>query len=607
MGLLQKAVETFDCHAALAGKIREGHEPLVPVSHLLTRAQLEITVNAAGECVDARAVDKSEEKIIIPVTEASAGRTSAPCAHPLCDQLGYLMPQNDVKYGMYVEQLEEWASSEDSHPLLAPILTYVKKGMILADLTRYGLITCSANGLPSDEKMLVRWRVAGLKEEIEAACWKNTALFDAFRRWYEKKQREGRQGFCMIMGEDAPLAGQHPKGIIPINGNAKLISANDSNGYTYRGRFAEDWQAATVSYRASQKAHNALRWLVSEQGTQVVFGGRTFLCWNPQGKEICTATGAFRNKKTVRVIPGDYRKELRETLAGYRSRLKEKDGVVIAVFDAATTGRLALTYYNELVGSDFLQRLYEWDSHCCWHNWKHEIESPLLVQIVNCAYGTQRLLKNGKAGMQADDKILRQQMQTLVACRVDRARIPSGLKKALTDRASSPVSYEYGVWRKLVYTACAVQNKYIYDQKGEDVMSWELDKPDRSFQFGRLLATMERAEADFYRKTENDKNKYRQTNAMKYMSVFRQRPWHIYEQVNRQLNLAYLNRIESWQKRRYEKTKGEIVEILRSFPEEELNQPLEDIYLMGYDCQRNEFFKSKEEKEEEKKYERTEE
>ncbi len=49
------------------------------------------------------------------------------------------------------------------------------------------------------------------------------------------------------------------------------------------------------------------------------------------------------------------------------------------------------------------------------------------------------------------------------------------------------------------------------------------------------------------------------------------------------------------------------MEILRSFPEEELNQPLEDIYLMGYDCQRNEFFKSKEEKEEEKKYERTEE
>ena len=226
-----------------------------------------------------------------------------------------------------------------------------------------------------------------------------------------------------------------------------------------------------------------------------------------------------------------------------------------------------------------------------------------MVQIVNCAYGTQRLLKNGKAGMQADDKILRQQMQTLVACRVDRARIPLSLKKALTDRASSPSSYEYGVWRNLVYTACAVQNKYIFDQKGEDVMSWELNNPDRSFQFGRLLAAMERAEADYYQKTEED----RQTNAMKYMSMFRRQPWHIFEQVNRQLNLAYLSRIKSWQRDRYEEVKKEVVEILRSYPEEDLNKPLEDIYLMGYERQRTEFFRSKKEKEEEKKDERTEE
>ena len=92
MGLLQKAVETYDAHAAQVGKVQEGHEVLAPVSHILTSAQIEITVNAAGELADARAVDKKEPKIIIPVTEDSGGRTSAPCAHPLCDQLCYLAP-----------------------------------------------------------------------------------------------------------------------------------------------------------------------------------------------------------------------------------------------------------------------------------------------------------------------------------------------------------------------------------------------------------------------------------------------------------------------------------------------------------------------------------
>ena len=67
MGLLQKAVETYDAHAAQVGEVQVGHEVLAPVSHILTSAQIEITVNAAGELADARAVDKKESKIIIPV------------------------------------------------------------------------------------------------------------------------------------------------------------------------------------------------------------------------------------------------------------------------------------------------------------------------------------------------------------------------------------------------------------------------------------------------------------------------------------------------------------------------------------------------------------
>ena len=120
MGLLQKAVETYDAHAAQVGKVQEGHEVLAPVSHILTSAQIEITVNAAGELADARAVDKKEPKIIIPVTEDSGGRTSAPCAHPLCDQLCYLAPYDEKRHPLYLEQLERWAASPYSHPMLQP-------------------------------------------------------------------------------------------------------------------------------------------------------------------------------------------------------------------------------------------------------------------------------------------------------------------------------------------------------------------------------------------------------------------------------------------------------------------------------------------------------
>lgn len=125
-------------------------------------------------------------------------------------------------------------------------------------------------------------------------------------------------------------------------------------------------------------------------------------------------------------------------------------------------------------------------------------------------------------------------------------------------------------------------------------MAWELDKQDRSFQFGRLLAVMERAEADFYQKI----NEERQTNAIKFLSEFRQRPWHVFERINLQLQKAYLPRIAKMQRNRYERLVGEITSILKDIPEvqteADLNTPLKDIYLMGYELQRNEFFTKKE-------------
>ena len=125
-------------------------------------------------------------------------------------------------------------------------------------------------------------------------------------------------------------------------------------------------------------------------------------------------------------------------------------------------------------------------------------------------------------------------------------------------------------------------------------MSWDLNEPDRSFQFGRLLAAMDQAEADYY---YLNGEKERQTNALKMMGAFRRRPFTVYEQVNLQLTNAYLPRLKPWQKNRYQRAKAEIVSIISSFPKEELNKPLSELYLLGYDLQRRAFNKTDDKKE----------
>ena len=434
MGLLQKAVETYDSHRDLVGVEREGHQMLVPVSHILAKANLEITLEDDGKFAGARMVDDSEPKIPIPATEESAGRTSGACAHPLCDKLCYISDVDPDKHKLYVDQLTEWCNSEYSHPMLKPILTYVKNGTIISDLIQTGIITLNDDGEVDNKvlSMLIRWRVLGINTPKDD-CWQQPLLFKSFQDWYISKLEEAEKQLCMITGEETTIAKQHPKGIVPINGNAKLISANDSINFTYRGRFIDDTQTATIGYIASQKAHNALRWLVAAQSVCLVFGGRVFLCWNPQGVKICHAAGPFGNKEEEYVIPSDYRRELKNTLNGYKNQLPDdKGGVIIAALDAATTGRLSVAYYNELRGSDYLERLYDWDNYCCWYEgFNRPIRSPSLYNIINYAFG-----KPGSGEkLETEQKLLGQQIQRLLACRIDRDHMPFDIMRALVNRA----------------------------------------------------------------------------------------------------------------------------------------------------------------------------
>lgn len=73
MGLFQRAIETYEAHAHLVGVYREGHDPLAPIGHVVTSAQIEVTLDQEGRFITARQVEKKEPKIIIPVTEQSSG------------------------------------------------------------------------------------------------------------------------------------------------------------------------------------------------------------------------------------------------------------------------------------------------------------------------------------------------------------------------------------------------------------------------------------------------------------------------------------------------------------------------------------------------------
>jgi CRISPR-associated protein Csd1 len=145
---------------------------------------------------------------------------------------------------------------------------------------------------------------------------------------------------------------------------------------------------------------------------------------------------------------------------------------------------------------------------------------------------------------------------------------------------------------QLLFVACAVIRKYRYDRfKEEWDMSLEPNKHDRSYQFGRLLAVLEKAERDTYQADES-----REPNAIRRLPIFTQRPMTTFSQLCTHIKTAYLPRLTPASRAFYEKIIGEIVEQL-SQSDEDLNSSLSDTYLLGYYLQRNELYKSKKEKE----------
>ena len=603
MGILQTAYRTYQMLSQTEDIFDyrdDGTEPLTPVSHILQNAQIEITLTDEGKFLSAVPVSKGDESTIIPATEESAGRTSRPEPHPLCDQLAYLAPSDDKKHEAYLALLAAWAESPYSHPLVRAVLTYVRSGTILSDLERERIIVRNADGSLGSGKLagtdyakcLVRWRMIPAPDEEKSESYRNPALFEKWASFYNDLRVGQPHGICQISGEEDVLCQSHPKGTLSSAYGAKLISANDSANFTYRGRFATPEAAVSVGYTASRMAHSALRWLATNHGKQS--GDRIFLCWNPEGKEtpgnLLYAFDAGEDKRDF----VSYREELRKTLDGYGNKLRPQDDVVIAALEATTTGRLSVTYYTEMKSADLLDRIEHWYDTCAWDGGKYNVPTPSFWEIILCAFGKPS--GNGLSLDKRDAKLAGKYFQKLLSCLTEGRSIPPDLVRALAARADTPQAYEAGPLARIRHTACALIRKYRNDQAKREEWKVTLDTEnrDRSYLFGRLLAVLEQAEAATYGKEDR-----RETNALRRLTRYTQQPMHtaraLYEKLNPYLNRLMRNKPGLY--RQYRALFDQRFGLLDELEHTSLNEPLEDVYLLGYSSQRSALFTKQEQNE----------
>lgn len=635
MSWLEKCYETYEnCQQEIgiqkfqAEGDKRSCVPLLPVAHTTQLVNIEVELDQSGDFQDARLLAKDEQTTIIPCTEESSARTSGVVPHPLVDKLQYIAADYSAYGGtkksgwnLYHTQLQDWCSSPYADAKVCAVLRFLEKGCLVASLVQKHILFLDENGkMPTkwtgnkDEKpkiletlasadqteSFVRFRVGG----IDLA--QDEAVRESFIHYYEMKQQ--RVDYCTVQGKQMAVSTLSPYKIRNPGDRAKLISSNDSTNYTYRGRFVTAEQALSIGYETTQKAHSALRWLISKQGCSN--GDQTVVVWGTKGEPIPDITAdsmdlgddfaaAFAQLGQPQLPPAtesEYAERFNKAIQGYGKALDEKANTVVMILDSATQGRLSIRYYRELAGSELMKNITDWHRNFAWKlNYRSAPESaepgqkPKWKRVSFWGAPSPADIAKAAYGEKADKKIIQQTVERLVPCITEGKYLPRDLMLSAVHRATAGIGLEPWEYQKTCGIACALICGYYHRNKKEDFVMTDgkyVDETidDRSYLFGRILACAEQIE----RRVQSQTGETRPTNAERLRLVFVQRPAKTTALLQQKLT-PYLNRMRAngvSRDKRYS-TLQELVGRLGA--EKYTNKPLNELYLLGYACQMMDF------------------
>jgi CRISPR-associated protein Csd1 len=270
---------------------------------------------------------------------------------------------------------------------------------------------------------------------------------------------------------------------------------------------------------------------------------------------------------------------LNKKIMGYRQDLGSTKDIVVMGLDSASPGRMAVTYYRELTGSEFLDRLEAWHNDYAWFQTYPQglrfVGAPALKEIAEAAFGNQ-----------LNDNLCKATINRLLPCVTDGVSLPRDLVRSTHNRAVNRMGMEHWKWEKVLGIACALfrGTKKNADNGGYK-MALETERTDRDYLYGRLLAAAECLESVAL----DVAGEKRDTNAARLMQRFSTRPFSTWLQIEQSL-APYKSRLQNRRPRFFEKITNLLDEIHNLFQAGAYmkKEPLDGAFLLGYHCQRHE-------------------
>ncbi len=599
--------------------------------------------------------------------------------------------KKDHGYTKYIEQLTDWADFEPDLKKLHAILKYIQVGDFIKDLYRSSVIPESKASflyikhknkigfldkdrtgpvkvkfidVPDVFKLITQKNDFGEIQKENLSCNDEIELEEKYKiteidigsllvcwtveipnvnpsaTWLDKELQDSWikfdaskvavKGLCLISGEkDKVLSTNFPANIRGPGDKAKLLSSNDFNGFTFKGKFTDTkesikkygQQSFGVGLIETQKAHNALRWLISRQGFRN--GDQAIVAWAVSGNEIpqpmedtWDLLGEELQEISIPLLSEEsqidhtidlgqsFSVALGKCTAGYQAKLNTTDNIIIMGLDSTNgfKGRMAVTYYQEFFPEEYIKRISEWHHDFAWYQ-RHKIEEDvgkkksISKTIWSISAPSPRSIWEAIYGSKLNDSLKKNTVERILPCIVEARPFPRDLVdkavrkacnrsiKRLSDQYSNGKS-EIAAWEKHLGIACALYRGFCKrhpKQTKEYIMGLEQDNNSRDYLYGRLLAIAERLEdMSLYVAGES-----RSTTAARLMQRFADRPSSTWRNIELALQ-PYIQRLKNNRAGFLHNIQMLLDEVMNKFNEGDFvnDKPLSGEFLLAYHSQR---------------------
>lgn len=633
MDYLRKLIETYDNNIDEVGKMipmpfsknPDEHFTLMPLYHNTIKTHISITLDMDGNFIMS---DVKPLTIITPITVdsyARSGTTAWEKPHAIHDNLKsvagdfmkYTGFDNSKAFNKYIEHLKNWCSSNYSYSKIFAIYKYIVKNTLIRDLVKEGTLFLDDNG-----KLLKTWEGAdndkppifkifdgnqqavAIRFNVEDASgtsnyiWEDKEAFSAYTNFYGQSLMPN--GICFLTGRHTFLTSIHPTKIRYGGDQAKLISRNPDtfqNGLFPKYTSEKDnTNAINISYEASQKIHNALKWLINKQGFKV--GTRVFIIW---GTDKIFAPNLFANNpmsiftgetnassKTDETTANIFKNYTRGFNKGDLSDIDKEVYLLTVDSFSSGEGRIHINDFRELDGHRYIEKLDEWYNSCKWlypkksDITKSYLKNPNFKEIALATLGERKVHDKAREvqklytilssvildGNPIPYYIIQSVFRNLL--RFDAFLEDNNLEGSKKKSEEDKLLDKIYAWKTQLSVGCSLFKTYY--KKENYSMTLQTENKDRDYLFGRLLAIFEMIEKDG--KKGADRNK--QTNAVRYLSAFQQRPMSVFGILRK--------RVEPYERDETREFFNQLItSILAMFDESEFsNKSLTPKFFLGY-------------------------